>query len=51
MDKKMVKIIGIVVGIFIFLIIILFVISSCSKKKLDVWLHKKSFRVLSSEAC
>lgn len=35
MDKKMVKIIGIVVGIFVFLIIILFVISSCSKKKLD----------------
>ena len=35
MDKKIVKIIGIVVGVFILLIVILLLVSACSKKKLD----------------
>lgn len=35
MDKKIVKIIGIVVGVFVVLIILLLLIAACSKKKLD----------------
>ena len=35
MDKKIVKIIGIVVGVFVIFIIFLLLLSSCSKKKLD----------------
>ena len=35
MDKKMLKILGIVIAVFVVLIIIIFLVSSCSKKKLD----------------
>lgn len=37
MDKKMMKILGIIAGVFLVLIILLFIISSCSKKKFDFY--------------
>ena len=37
MDKKILKIAAIVAGVFIFLIVILFLISACSKKKFDFY--------------